>query len=106
MLTRLFSKSFTMDMRGLGEDAEGGMYGESNMEIYITIHKIDSQWEFDVWLRKLKHELYDNLEGWDEEEYGREIQKGVDICTPMADSCWCLAETNTILESNYPSIKK
>ena len=24
----------------------------------------------------------------------------------MADPCWCLAETNTILESNYPSIKK
>ena len=37
-----------MDMRGLGEDAEGGMCGESNMEIYITIYKIDSQWEFDV----------------------------------------------------------
>ena len=85
MQTRLFSKSFNMDMRGLGEDAEGGMCGESNMEIYITIYKIDSQWEFDVWLRKLKPELYDNLEGWDEEEYGREIQKGVDICTPMAD---------------------
>ena len=23
----------------------------------------------------------------------------------MADSCWCMAETNTILYSNYPSIK-
>ena len=30
------------------------MYGKSNMESYITICKIDSQWEFDVWLRKLK----------------------------------------------------
>ena len=30
------------------------MYGESNMETYITIHKIDSQWEFAMWLRKLK----------------------------------------------------
>ena len=30
------------------------MYGESNMETYITIRKIDSQWEFAVWLRKLK----------------------------------------------------
>ena len=27
------------------------------------------------------------------------------IRIPMADSCWCKAETNTILESNYPSIK-
>ena len=27
------------------------MYGESNMETYITIYKIDSQQEFVVWLR-------------------------------------------------------
>ena len=33
------------------------MYGESNMETYITICKINSQWEFAVWLRKLKWEL-------------------------------------------------
>jgi len=33
---------------------EGEMYGKSNMETYITICKIDSQWEFAVWLRKLK----------------------------------------------------
>ena len=30
------------------------MYGQSNMETYITIHKIDSQQEFAIWLRKLK----------------------------------------------------
>ena len=34
------------------------MYGKSNMETYITIYKIDSQWEFAVWLRKLKLALY------------------------------------------------
>ena len=33
---------------GRGEDGEGEMYGESNMEIYNTICKIDSQWEFAV----------------------------------------------------------
>ena len=32
---------------------EGEMYGKSNMETYMTIYKIDSQWEFAVWLRKL-----------------------------------------------------
>ena len=37
------------------------MYGKSNMETYITICKIDSQWEFAVWLRKLKHRLSVNL---------------------------------------------
>ena len=34
------------------------MYGENNMETYITICKIDSQWEFAVWLRKFKRALY------------------------------------------------
>ena len=33
------------------------MYGKSNMETYITICKIDSQWEFAAWLRKLKQGL-------------------------------------------------
>ena len=33
---------------------EGEMYGKSNMEPYITICKIASQWEFPIWLRKLK----------------------------------------------------
>jgi len=42
------------------------MYGKSNMETYITICKIDSQWEFAVWLRKCKR-LCINLQGWDEE---------------------------------------
>ena len=27
------------------------MYGKSNMETYITMCKIDTQWEFAVWLR-------------------------------------------------------
>ena len=29
------------------------MHGESTMETYITIGKIDSQQEFSVWLKKL-----------------------------------------------------
>ena len=63
------------------------MYGKSNMETYIIICKIDSQQEFAVWLRKLKQGLCINLEGWDGEEAGREVQKGGDICIPMPDSC-------------------
>ena len=63
------------------------MYGNSNMETYITICKIDSQQEFAVWLRKLKQKLSINLEGWDGEEDGREVQKGGDICIPMAELC-------------------
>ena len=51
------------------------MYGKSNMETYITMCKIDSQWEFAVWLRKLKQGLCTNLEGWDGEGDGREVQR-------------------------------
>ena len=43
----------------VGEE-EGEMYGESNMEIYNAICKIDSQREFAVWLRELKQGLCDN----------------------------------------------
>ena len=56
------------------------MYGKSNMEIYITICKIDRQREFAVWLRKLKQGLCINLERWDGEGDGREVQKGENIC--------------------------
>ena len=64
------------------------MYGKSNMETYITICKIDSQWAFAVYLRKLKQvlNLSINLEGWDGAGDGKEVQKGGDICIPMADS--------------------
>ena len=41
------------------------MCGESNMETFITICKIDSQWEFAVCLRELKQGFCINLEGWD-----------------------------------------
>ena len=47
------------------------MYGKSNMETYITICKIDSQW---VWLRRLKQRLCINLEGWDGVGDGREME--------------------------------
>ena len=63
------------------------MYGDSNMETYITICKIESQLEIAVWLRKHKQGRCINLEGWYGEGDGREVQKGVDICIPMADSC-------------------
>ena len=85
-----------------GEEREGEMYGESNMETCNTICQIDSQWEFAVWLRKLKQGLCDNLEGWG----GREVWEEGYMGVPMADSCWCVTETHKNLQSNYPSIKK
>ena len=63
------------------------MYRKSNMETYITMCNIDSQQEFAVWLKKLKQGLCINLEKWDGEGDGRKVQKGGDICIPMADLC-------------------
>ena len=62
------------------------MSGKSNMEIYITICKIDSQLEFAVCLRICKQGLCINLAGCSVEADGREFQEGRDICIPMADS--------------------
>ena len=54
-------------------------------ETDITICKIDSQREFAVRLRELKQGLC--MAGGDGEGDGREVQKGGDVCIPMADSC-------------------
>ena len=45
------------------------MYGKSNMETYITLCKIDSQWEFAVWPSKLKQGLCNRQK----DEEGREM---------------------------------
>ena len=84
-----------MDMEK-GEEGEGEIYRDSNMETYSTMCKIDSQWEFATWFMQHKHGLCDKLEGWDGEEDGREVQEGGDMGVPMAHSYWCLTE-NKIL---------
>ena len=55
----------------LGEEGEGEVYGESNMETYIALCKIDRQWEFVVCLGK----LCDNLEGCDRKGGRRGVQR-------------------------------
>ena len=55
-------------------------------ETYIAIHKIANENLLYV-SEKLKQGLSINLEGWDGEADGREVQKEGDICIPMADSC-------------------
>ena len=53
----------------------------------LTLCKIDSRCEFTACLRKPKQGLRINLDGWDGEGDGREVQNGGHICIPMADSC-------------------
>ena len=64
---------------------EGEMFGESNIETYITICKIDCQWEFAICLRELKQGLCINLGGGMGREVGGRLKRG-DRCIPMADS--------------------
>ena len=71
--------------------------GEGNMETYIIICKIDSQWEFAICLRELKQGLSINLERRGGEGDGKEVQEEGDICIPIADSCSGLTENNKIL---------
>ena len=40
---------------------ESEKYGGNNMETYIIICKIDSQWEFSIWPRELKQGLCINV---------------------------------------------
>ena len=44
------TRTWRMDLwtQGRREEGAGETYGESNMETYIIIHEIDSQWEFAV----------------------------------------------------------
>ena len=42
---------------------------------------------------------------WDGVGGGREVQEGGLVRIPVADSYGCVAETNTILQSNYSPIK-
>ena len=60
------------------------MYGKSNMEAYIAICEIDSQWEIAVMSQEIQTGALQQPRG---EGDGREVQKGGDICIPMAGSC-------------------
>ena len=81
------------------------MYGKSNTEAYIIICKIDNQWEFAVCFREHKQGFYINLEGWDGEGDGREVQEGGHICMPMADSCGCLIENTQFCKAIILQLK-
>ena len=58
---------------------------------------MDSQWEFAVWLKKLKQGICINLEGWEGEGGGREVQGRGDIDIGVTDPCGCMAETISML---------
>ena len=68
--------------------------------------KIESQCKFAAWFREIKLlGCSNNLDGCNGVGGGKKVQEGGVICILMADSCWCMAETNTVMQSNYPPIK-
>ena len=67
-------------------ERKGGMSWESGRETYLL----------PVWHRELRLVLCGNLEGRGVVGGGRGAQEEGDISTSVADSCWCMAETNTI----------
>ena len=70
---------------GLGEEGEGEMY-RVTWKLTLPYIKQIANGNF-PFLRKLKQGLYVNVEGWDGDADGRDVQEGGNICRPMADSC-------------------
>ena len=78
-------------------EGEGGMIWENSIETYILSYVTQ------IASPGLMHETgcsglvhWDDPEGWDGEGGGRGFRMG-NTCTPMADSCKCMAKTTTIL---------
>ena len=78
-------------------EGKGGMIWENSIETCVLsyVKQIASP--------GLMHETgcsglvhWDDPEGWDGEGGGRGVQDGEHMYT-MADSCWCMAKTTTIL---------
>ena len=65
--------------------------------MYITICEADDHTKSDAWNRVLKPGALGQPRGMG---WGERLKQGSgwgDTCTPMADSCQCMAKTTTIL---------
>ena len=70
---------------GWGEEGEAEIYGDSSMEAYTLTYVKEPVGIFCViWGTQLG--FCNNLEGWEREGGGREVQEGGDICILMANS--------------------
>ena len=88
--------------QGRGKE-EGGMIWESSTETYTLpyVKQIKSgSLMYDT--GNPKPGLCDNLEGWDGEGGGREVQEGGELCIPMSDSEKAMAPHSSILAWRIP----
>ena len=91
-----------MDKVG-GEEGEGEMYGESNIEIYNTMCETDSQWEFTIWFRELKQGLCDRLKaGMEREMRAWSEREGTWVYLWLILDVW---QKNHSFVKQYPSVK-
>ena len=65
---------------------EGGMIWKDSIEMYITICKIDSQWEFAVWHREPKASALQQPGG--RGGVGREVEGGLGVRGHMFAYGW------------------
>ena len=78
------------------KEGEGGMIWENSIETLPYVKYITSG-SLLYYAGNPKPVLSNNLEGWDGVGKGSGVQEGRDICITIADSCWCMAKTTTIL---------
>ena len=84
--------------KGRQQEGEGEMNGQSSTDAYtlpyvkqtadgkLLCDSEDSDWGSVTTQRGRK-----GVGGW------KEVKEEGDTCIPMADSCWCMADANTIL---------
>ena len=78
-------------------ECEGRMHWENSKETYTLPYVKQRASENLLCDTGSSASALGNLEGWDGEGDGRGVQEGGDMCIPVADSNWCVAEVDTIL---------
>ena len=76
---------------------KGGMNWKSSIETWTLLYVkyiTSGNWLYDA--RSSNSALWQAQE-WNGVGGRKEVQKEGDVCIPVADSCWCMAETNKIL---------
>ena len=81
-------------------EGEGGMIWEDSIETCILLYikqMISACTKFDAWSKAPKASALGQLRGTEWEGRWDGVHDGGDTCIPMADLCWYIAKTITIM---------